>query len=222
MVAALPTLSVAERERDLCVRAKAGDRVALADLLAMHDRFFRRAAIRYGVDPDDGAQEARIAAMQALNGYDPDTGFRFLTYASKKVSFVLRHMRQSGGVIRTPHWQNVNKTSEATQGRARQAKRVASIDAPATDRGDSWASLLRDRSDVVADVIGAEDAARVNDAIGRIPARERTILTRRLNGDTLDAIGRTIGVTRERVRQLEAKALGSLRYAMLARQPVPC
>jgi Sigma-70, region 4 len=52
---------------------------------------------------------------------------------------------------------------------------------------------------------------RVIDALGRLPERERTILTLRFGEPmTLQAIGEGLGLTRERVRQLEAQGLARL------------
>jgi RNA polymerase primary sigma factor len=54
----------------------------------------------------------------------------------------------------------------------------------------------------------------VRDAVGQLPYRERRILESRfgLGGEitTLEAIGKELGITRERVRQLEAHALDQL------------
>jgi RNA polymerase primary sigma factor len=53
-------------------------------------------------------------------------------------------------------------------------------------------------------------------AVAQLPEREREVVKRRygLNGDrdpaSLEAIGRELGMTRERVRQIEAKALEQL------------
>ena len=53
-------------------------------------------------------------------------------------------------------------------------------------------------------------------AIAQLPEREREVVKRRygLNGDrdpaSLEAIGRQLGLTRERVRQIEASALEQL------------
>ena len=44
-----------------------------------------------------------------------------------------------------------------------------------------------------------------------VDAKHREMLKRRLDGDTLDEIGRTYGVSRERIRQIEAKALRKLK-----------
>ena len=61
-----------------------------------------------------------------------------------------------------------------------------------------------------------ETADRLRAAIGRLPEREATILRLRFGLDggpaqTLDQVGAALGVTRERVRQLEGRALARLR-----------
>lgn len=55
------------------------------------------------------------------------------------------------------------------------------------------------------------DAANA-EALSKLPARLREVIVGRLAGDTLKAIGERLGVTRERVRQLEAQA--RIRYGV--------
>ncbi len=51
--------------------------------------------------------------------------------------------------------------------------------------------------------------------------REQDIITRRFyNDETLKSIGKTYGVSRERIRQLEAIALDKLRIIMEVREKV--
>jgi RNA polymerase sigma-32 factor len=57
----------------------------------------------------------------------------------------------------------------------------------------------------------------LSEAIGELSPRERTIIAeRRLRdeGVTLEELGRELGVSKERVRQLEARAMGKLRAAL--------
>jgi RNA polymerase sigma factor (sigma-70 family) len=52
----------------------------------------------------------------------------------------------------------------------------------------------------------------VDDALSKLTDRERLVLERHtMGGETLDEIAATLGVVRERVRQIEAKALRKLR-----------
>src|ERR671937_2018381 len=96
------------------------------------------------------------------------------------------------------------------------AEAKASLNAPVGDDDGELGDLFADASaDDPAEL--AEDALRaraLRDALAGLPERERRILELRfgLEGDpqSLEAIGRELGVTRERVRQLEAQALGRL------------
>jgi RNA polymerase sigma factor (sigma-70 family) len=57
-----------------------------------------------------------------------------------------------------------------------------------------------------------ERTRAVRDALEHLPTRERGILERRFTGDeTLEGIGKTLGLSRDRVRQLEVRALERLR-----------
>src|SRR5438128_2115712 len=98
------------------------------------------------------------------------------------------------------------------------ARAVASLDKPvgeddSASLGDLFASEERTPDEQV-EVQLTEKALR--SAVGELPEREQQILKLRygLNGDTepksLEEIGRVLGITRERVRQLEAEALRRL------------
>ncbi|MGZ4482212.1 MAG: sigma-70 family RNA polymerase sigma factor [Gaiellales bacterium] len=65
-------------------------------------------------------------------------------------------------------------------------------------------------------IAGRERLALLRQALSHLPARSRTVLERRfgLNGhdeQSLESIGRELGLTRERVRQIELAALDTLR-----------
>jgi RNA polymerase sigma-32 factor len=77
-------------------------------------------------------------------------------------------------------------------------------------------------------VIGTRDArARsrwLAAALGELSERERTIINQRRlaeNGATLEELGRTLGVSKERVRQLECRALIKLKTLMLTHVEQP-
>ena len=97
--------------------------------------------------------------------------------------------------------------------------------APSSDAGgdQDW-----DIGDVLADersespgagLAAAEDLDRVMDLLGRMAPREAAVLRMRfgLDGEeplTLKEVGERLGLTRERVRQIEVEALGKLREEM--------
>ena len=58
------------------------------------------------------------------------------------------------------------------------------------------------------------------EALGELSPRERTIINQRRlreDGATLEELGRELGVSKERVRQLEHRAMSKLRHSMLRR-----
>ena len=64
---------------------------------------------------------------------------------------------------------------------------------------------------------------QVGDVLGTLSERERKVLQLRFGLEdgrdrTLEEVGREFGVTRERIRQIEAKALRKLRHPSLARK----
>ncbi len=93
-------------------------------------------------------------------------------------------------------------------------------DADTTTLGDLLADPAALRPDDVAEA--EELAAAVRAALATLPPRERAILAARHGLDdapprTLDEIGRGLGLTRERVRQIKACALRQLRDPALRR-----
>jgi RNA polymerase primary sigma factor len=98
------------------------------------------------------------------------------------------------------------------------ARAVASLDRPVGESGEAALGDL-----VASQTAGPEEEVHVSlreetlhRALSELPARERTILALRygLNGDrdpmSLERIGKELGLTRERVRQLETQALERL------------
>ncbi len=101
-----------------------------------------------------------------------------------------------------------------------------SLNAPIGETGeDDWLDFLADKRPSPEDmVIGARDAATrsrwLADSLDELSPRERTIIrARRLveDGATLAELGQELGVSKERVRQLEHRALKKLRDSMRKR-----
>jgi len=102
-----------------------------------------------------------------------------------------------------------------------------SLNAPLSDEGDSgqWQDLLADTSATpeAAATLSHDDAARVDlvrDAMSDLNERERLIIRERKLQDetvTLEALGERLGISKERVRQIEGNALVKLKRALIAR-----
>lgn len=101
------------------------------------------------------------------------------------------------------------------------ARRPVSLETPIDEDGDS---TFGDFVEDVNSPAPAEEVAtsllheQLNTALDRLPSREAQILRLRYGLEdgrvyTLEEVGQAIGVTRERVRQLEAQALNRLRQS---------
>lgn len=101
-----------------------------------------------------------------------------------------------------------------------------SLNAPISDSGeDDWQDFLADQRPSPEDVvIGMRDSTTrskwLAEALGELSPRERTIIAQRRlrdDGATLEELGRELGVSKERVRQLEHRAMLKLKESMMRR-----
>jgi RNA polymerase sigma-32 factor len=112
---------------------------------------------------------------------------------------------------------------EAMEGRLSGVDR--SLNAPVADESaQEWQDLLvseAPRPDQVymENVDGGKKAAQIEKAMGSLTERESYIIRERQlreEGVTLAVLGNKLGISKERVRQLEAQALGKLKQALIA------
>lgn len=113
------------------------------------------------------------------------------------------------------------KISEAKARRLMSVASTTSLDAPIDAHGDlaPLHSMVPTDAPTAADI--ADDDSRLallREAIGHLSAIERDVLTRRFgidgrSAETLESVARSHKVTRERVRQIEARALRLLRIS---------
>ncbi|MHC4261221.1 MAG: RNA polymerase sigma factor RpoD [Planctomycetota bacterium] len=128
---------------------------------------------------------------------------------------------------------SVEEVAEAAEISIEEAKRVMkiskhpiSLDRPIGDSEDSYfGDFIEDESaESPVQAAGHEMLKeRINDVLSTLTFREREIIKLRYGiGDgytyTLEEVGRIFRVTRERVRQIEAKAVRKLRHPVRARQ----
>ena len=104
-----------------------------------------------------------------------------------------------------------------------------SLDQPMGEEGDSsLGDLVEDSQGVDPDQQAAEISMRaaVQEALTQLPERERKIIELRFGLDeggagqprTLEEVGQQLGVTRERIRQIEAKVLRKLRHPRVGKR----
>ena len=101
-----------------------------------------------------------------------------------------------------------------------------SLDAPVGEDGDeNWLNFLADdrptpEDNAMEHLDGDRRTRWIEDALDQLPKREARIIRARLLMDetlTLEELGQELGVSKERVRQLEARALSKLRRNLAKR-----
>jgi hypothetical protein len=101
---------------------------------------------------------------------------------------------------------------------------MLSLDEVAGDGSATLGDLLAADVDVVDDVDARLSADTLHQAVAQLPGRLRMLIELRygMSGEdphSLAEIGRSLGLTRERVRQLEGRALDALAASVAARRP---
>jgi RNA polymerase sigma-32 factor len=156
------------------------------------------------------------------------------TAAQKSLFFNLRRLRAlisdtSDGVMTSENRSKVATKLRVSDGdveamAARLSGPDRSLNAPMVDGSEGeWQDFLADSASLPEDqAMESHDNAQrtewVNEALQVLSPRELFIIkTRRLSeeGETLEALGAQLGISKERVRQVEHQALKKLRIALL-------
>jgi RNA polymerase primary sigma factor len=152
-----------------------------------------------GIDLSDLISDGNMALLRAVNKFDASRGYRFSTYACRAIlkSFSRLAARMSRHRMLFP----------------------TEFD-PALEKGDP--SELR-RENAEGDAVHELKAILGNNG-AQLSDVEKTVIQARFaltaeqrdagKGKTLEQVGQMIGVTKERVRQIQNKALGKLRSAL--------
>ena len=242
-----------DEEIALARRARAGDRAAMDTLVRSNLRFVVSIAKRYagnGVPLEDLINDGNLGLVKAVERFDPERGFKFISYAvwwirqairlsisehsrmirmpmnrvalAQKATRASRQLEQHLG--RDPDLEDIARelsvTKEEIEEVIHMSKAHLSLDAPVAEDHEetSFVDQIPDENtaspdrDLYAETLG-QDMWR---ALSTLPERERTILTRYYGVGgaepmTLEEIGREMGYTRERIRQLKEQAIERLR-----------
>jgi len=167
--------------------------------------------------------------IAAVDRFDHDKGSLTAIVAWMVRKSILKYLRVDRWAIRLPYYIMAKQTKPLSRRRQRCldcAKRVMegirSLD-DVRDRmhhdslfenSQPWESCL-EYEDNPLDTLIAQEDGDVQDArcelINSLPDRGREVITRRMRGETLTSIAPSLGISKERVRQIEAQALKQLR-----------
>jgi RNA polymerase primary sigma factor len=233
-------LLTAQQEVSLAKRIERGDIRAKHELTEANLRLVVSIAKRYHTDGMsflDLIQEGNLGLIRAVEKFDYRKGHKFSTYATwwirqaitraiadkartiripvhmvEKINKLIRVQRQLlQNMGREPMPEEIAAEMGMTDAEIREILRISqttvSLETPIGEEEDAVRSF-----DAVASQL---DRDGVNDALAMLPYRERKVIELRfgLKGEhprTLEEVAKRFGVTRERIRQIEAKALAKL------------
>jgi RNA polymerase primary sigma factor len=226
--------------------ARARDRMVRANLRLVVN--IARGYTGKGLGLQDLIEEGNLGLLRAVEGFDPNMGTRFSTYASYWIKqSIKRALINSAKTIRIPaymvellsKWRRATSRLSEELGRTPTPEEIARVlglakkklpiikkairiynSTPQTDQADSGWSLgemvTDDRLKSAEDELLETDILKhVMEMIETMDPREATVLRMRfgledMEPHTLKEIGESLGLTRERVRQIETEALRKL------------
>lgn len=205
----------------LILRAQAGDAAALARLVECNQGLVTKIARgwvrqRAGRMLEDCVQDGNIGLMHAIKRFDVSRNLALSTFATHWIRQAIQRAEvDTGHMVRLPAHRVAKGMQHAV---------VMSLDAPVDGErgGRSFADVQASDEPGPHEVAEeSEQGARLREALADLGWRHRTILRMRYGVDceprTLAEIGEDLGLSRERIRQVEVEALRALKAALRRR-----
>lgn len=231
------------RLEELLRAAQAGDTDASEALVTENSGLIWSVAKRFmgrGTEPEDLYQLGCLGFLKAVEGFDPEYGTQFSTYAVPKISGEIRRFLRDDGAIkvsrglkersasikmcrsqllhalgREPTIQEIARQTGLTPEEIAMAETATasteSIHAEAGEDGFTLENVLTDTESEESLV----EKISLRQAISALPEREGLVIhLRYFHGLTQERVARILDVSQVQVSRIEKKALGMLREMM--------
>lgn len=230
-------------QETLLLQSKSGDRDAKEELVknnvgliwSVARRFFGR-----GVDPDDLYQLGCLGFLKAVEGFDPQFGTQFSTYAVPKIAGEIRRFLRDDGTVkvsrslkeRSAHIKTVRQQLTGQLGREPTLSELSaetgllpediavaetatasaeSIQKPSGEDGFTLEDVLTD-GEMEEKIV---EKIALQEAIAKLSEREQMVIKLRFfHGMTQDKTSKILGVSQVQISRIEKKALAALRKTM--------
>jgi RNA polymerase primary sigma factor len=211
-----------EEEREIAERALREDAHAIETLARANMAFVVHVAKKFrdrGVPLEDLVAEGSVGLMKAIRRFNPANGTRFTTYASFWIrKAIIDALLERPRVVHLPRY---------ARERGRAFPREVSLDAPVpgTKAVTLGERLVDERGRPPIDVLAErQECRRLKRLVLDLSPREQAVLAQRfgLHGgatQTLHDIGASMGLSKERIRQIESGALSRLARRLRPRRP---
>lgn len=207
----------AAKEKKLVKLARKGNANAKNELISSNLRFVFDIAKRYagkGVPMGDLISEGNIGLIKALDRFDENKGYRFITYAVWWIKqSIIEAIRINKGKIRLSDISYPNDEDEMLNNEEKiftdeNSNPVYNQPVPSCSYENEAMELEERQNDVIDNVLDS------------LNTREREIIEAYFgingkSGKLLTEIGNELNLTSERIRQIKEKAIRKLRSKML-------
>lgn len=232
------------RLEELLLQAKAGDQSAAEILVEENSGLIWSVARRFlgrGTEADDLYQLGCLGFLKAVEGFDPEYGTQFSTYAVPKISGEIRRFLRDDGAVkvsrslkeqaatikvtrnrlatalgREPTIQEISRqTGFSPEEIALAETATAAIESIQRETGEEGFSLENILTDTETEEKMVEKIA-LRQAIDALPEREKRIIQLRyFHGLTQQRIAKVMNVSQVQVSRIEKKALAMLKDLMV-------
>jgi RNA polymerase sigma-32 factor len=203
-----------DKEYELARQYQEGNEAAGQQIIKANLRFVVKLSRRYFYYGHDGfeiIQEGNLGLIRALNRFDPERGIPFIYYAVWWIKAFIKAFMSKSGKVNT--------------GSLSHAKNLFSLDEHLgnddTDK-DRWIDFLTDGNDPEKLFYGKQTsyniASLLNHCFTFLSQREVSVLKQRYFSDPpvkLKEIGTQLGVSRERVRQIQMRSMEKLKQVIV-------